>query len=144
MVDGDESLVVWTDRQARADVHRIVLFGRVPTAALKSVSAAAVNAVVMGKVRASAPGQSLPDRLLVHARWGLRDVPFETQTTVTPDGSFRLVSPINGGTLAVWAEVPTERHVSRTEYVELAAGKRAEVVLQLAPEASAPADPPAE
>ena len=134
-VDGDESLVAWTDRE-----ERILLFGRVPTAALTPLSAADVNAVVAGRVRAPTTGTRLPDRLVVHARWGFGDVSFQTRTTVTPDGSFRFVSPVNRGKLEVSVEAPSELHLSATEYVELAAGKSTEVVLTLAPEESSPPD----
>jgi hypothetical protein len=138
VVDGDESLVAWIDREGRLEDLRILLFGRVPTAALTSVSAAAVNAVVTGKVRAPTIGTSIPDHLVVHATWGFGDVSFQTRTTVMPDGAFRLVAPVNRGNLEVWAETPRELRLSASEYVKLAAGKSAEVVLTLTPEQSSP------
>ena len=137
-MDGDESLVAWNDREGRPDDLRILLFGQVPTAALTSVSAAAVNAVVMGKVRTPTAGTSIPDSLVVHARWGFGDLQFQTRTAVTPDGSFRFVSPLNRGNLELWAETPSGLHRSASEYVKLAPGKSAKVVLTLVPEESSP------
>jgi len=136
LVDGDESLVVWTHSGARSG--GILLFGRVPTAALTSVTAPAVNAVVAGKVRAPTTGTSIPDGLVVHAKWGFGEVSFQVRATVAPDGSFRLVSPVNRGTLEVWVETSSEHHLSATEYVALAAGKTAKVVLALKPDESEP------
>ena len=138
VMDGDESLVAWNDREVHPGDLRILLFGRVPTAALTSLSAAAVNAVVTVRVRATTMGVSIPDRLVVHARWGIGDVSFQTRTTVTPDGSFRFVSPVNRGYLEVWAETPNELHVSAIEDVKLAPGKSAKIVLTLVPEESSP------
>ena len=121
LVDSDESLVVWTASRRSGG---ILLFGRVPTAALTSLTARVVNAVVAGKVRAPTTGTSIPGGLVVHAKWGFGEVTFQVRTTVSRDGSFRLVSPINRGSLDVWVETASERHLSATEYVELAAGDR--------------------
>jgi hypothetical protein len=116
----------------------ILLFGRVPTAALASVTAPAVDAVVAGKVQAATKGTSISDGLIVHAKWGFGEVSFQVRTTVSPDGSFRLVSPVNRGRLEVWVETPSEHALSTTEYVALAAGKIAKVVLTLKPDENEP------
>jgi hypothetical protein len=63
----------------------------------------------------------------------------QLRATASTDGSFRLVSRINRGTLKVWVETSSERRLSAMEYVELAAGKSARVVLTLTPDESEPA-----
>jgi hypothetical protein len=123
VLDG-RALVAWAGRTGGGvgPVPQPVLYGRVPTTAIAPLSASAVNAIVEGSIRRVEDSERTGP-IIVKAEWRDGYLPLGTQAYPAPDGSFRLVAPVNRGSLTVWIETPQGDVLSPRENVRLQAGK---------------------
>jgi hypothetical protein len=127
-----ESLVVWTDRARPRDPPHLALIGRIPTAALGTLSAGRVNAVVVGRVKPARPGAALPDQLVIDADPNFHVFLSRLRIPVAKDGSFRFVAPANNDRLGVSVQTPGGQTLSEWQLpVELKPGKTSTVSITL-------------
>jgi hypothetical protein len=127
-----ESLVVWTDPARPRHPPRLALIGHIPTAALGTLAAGRVNAVVVGRVKPARPGNALPDQVVIKAEPGFHVFVSRLRVPVAKDGAFRFVAPTNTGGLDVSVETPGGQSLSGLgEYVELKPGKTSTVSITL-------------
>src|SRR3954471_3932094 len=92
--------------------------------------ASEVNAIVEGRLLPVPSSASPPGAIVVKARSGLV-VALKAQTPLEPDGSFRLMAPINRGYLTLWAETSDGQKLSADRSVRLEIGKTVRVDLTL-------------
>jgi hypothetical protein len=134
-IERDEAFVAWTsppDGKVGRD-PKLALFGLVPVEALAGAPASTVNAVVEGKL-APPPDQATRRGLLVHARWGSRDLGLDARAAPAADGSFHLVAPANRGFVDVSVEAPEDAPRWRPAHAQVDAGKVVIVTLKREPD----------